>query len=120
MSTNKKWWFIVQVEESDLKSDFLVTANEEQSIEEVAGELERTILKRFKPFGPKEGCQHSTTFTIGKNRPDSSDLNITLSQLVTFLRQLPTPLTKTKPITPDLFGLGTNQIRVTIYDIKGY
>jgi len=123
MSTNKTGWFIVQVQDDekfgDSGEDFLVTANEEQSIAEAARELEHAILKRFKPWGPKIlGRQLSVFFTISGNSPDPTSLGITLSQLVTFLRELRVPPTQTKPIKPDLFGLGTNKIKVSIYEVQ--
>ncbi|KAF8248662.1 hypothetical protein K440DRAFT_244212 [Wilcoxina mikolae CBS 423.85] len=117
MPVGRIGWFIVQVVHvesgSETTIDFLVMADKDQPIAEAALELERTILLRFRPMGPRKT---SATFSISGTSPLPKSLHITISQLLMFLRELPVPSEEAIATKPDLFGFGTNEIRVRIYD----
>lgn len=108
-----KAWFILHFEDPSIPMahDILYLNNPAESLSSASNALENTIHSRFDRLGDMENGDAFRICRLAVTRPDTSDLQITLMQLVTFLRDLPpgSPVAT----TPDLWGLGGNWIQVT-------
>lgn len=115
-TSTAKGWFILHFEEPEtaLAKDILYLNDPRQSIAAAASDLEHVIFERFGRLGDLhdlengDGCRIQS-LSVASPGADSTDLQITFSQLVTYIRDLPASPSATKP---DLFGLGGNVLRV--------
>jgi hypothetical protein len=104
-------WFILHFEdlEKKLEKDILYLNNTKQSISDAARQLERTIFERFGRLGDPDNGEGFRIESLSLVGPDLTDLQVTFSQLVTYIRDLPASPKATKP---DLFGLGSNKLQI--------
>lgn len=104
-------WFILHFEEPEkkLEKDILYQSNTKQSIPEAARQLEDMIFERFDRLGDMGNGDCFRMESLSVVGPDSTNLEVTFSQLVTYIRDLPPSPKATKP---DLFGFGSNKLRI--------
>ncbi|KAI5847650.1 hypothetical protein DFP73DRAFT_348178 [Morchella snyderi] len=112
-------WFILHFEdlEKKLEKDILYLNTAKQSISDAVRQLENTIFERFNRLGD---IDNGDSFRIGSLSivgPDSTDLEVTISQLITYIRDLPASPQATKP---DLFGFGSNKLRIKFEYVELY
>ncbi|KAL0636950.1 hypothetical protein Q9L58_004053 [Maublancomyces gigas] len=121
-SSSGKGWFILRFEDPErkLQMDILYLNNPRELIRVAANSLELVIFERFDRQGDLfsgDGFRIKNLSVIG---PDAAlpDLQVTFSQLVTYIRDLPPSPQASRP---DLFGLGSNRVLVTFEYIEvGY
>lgn len=114
MSTNsssKIGWFIIHFRDVDqsLGKDILFLNDPNQKISVAVGKLEQTVFERLGRLGDNDSGDGFQLLTVSIVGPDSTDLEITFVQLVTYIRALAQSSQVTKP---DLFGFGSNIVNV--------
>jgi len=116
-ATAENAWFILRFETTDpAVRNVLVNSYPSLPIEEAEKTFTSTIHKAFNKMGD---LQSGDSYNIGALfiiRRDGRELATSPMQIKAFLRELPsTALEATKP---DLFGLGTNRVRVEFGEIN--
>lgn len=108
-----KVWFILHFEDPSIPMahDILYLNNPTESLSTASRALENTLHTRFDRLGDIENGDAFRISRLAVVRSDTSDLQITLLQLVTFLRDLAPSQTGTT--MPDLWGFGGNRMQVT-------
>jgi len=107
-------WYILRFEEDSgakqQTKDILYMSDPQKPITTAAQSLESTLFERFDRLGDYE---NGDSFRLKRfaivNASTGQEIEITTQQLVTYLRDIPHQPTAQ---TPDLFGFGTNKIKV--------
>lgn len=121
-SSSGKGWFILRFEEPErrVEMDILYLNNPRELISVAASTLEQVIFERFDRQGDPFNGDGFRIKSLSVMGPDAAlpGLQVTFSQLVTYIRDLPPSPQASKP---DLFGLGSNKVLVTFEYIEiGY
>lgn len=105
-------WFIIRFTDPSVLTshDILYMNNPTESLQTASSTLEHTLHQRFDRMGDLDSGDSFRISRLAVVSTDNADLQITLLQLVTFLRDLPQAPSATKP---DLWGLGGNEVVVT-------
>jgi len=119
-ATAKKAWFILNLETTDRavrqQRNILINSYPYLPIEEAANTFSMTIHETFNKMGDLhsgEGYMIKCLFIIGR---DGRELATNPMQIIAFLQALPSTGHETRK--PDLFGLGTNRVRVEFGEIN--
>lgn len=109
---NPVGWFILHFHdiEKQIAKNILFVNNPKQAIGVAADELQHTVFERLGRLGDVDSGDAFRLQSLSVVAADSTDLQITFLQLVMYIRTLaPTP----EATKPDLFGLGSNNLRLT-------
>lgn len=106
-SDGAKSWFILHFEDNRCSHDFLVLSGPTEAIPAAISDLETCVIRRFG----KTGNEYISSLTVVG--PNSVVLQITIMQLLAYLRDLPPSPCPTKP---DLWGLGSNRLIVSLHN----
>lgn len=103
-------WFILLFNDlkTGLEKDILYQNDPRQSISAATHNLEHVIFERFGRLGNPDYGDGYRLKSLFIAAPDAG-LQITLSQLVSYIRDLPL---SPQPSRPDLFGYGGNKMYV--------
>lgn len=104
-------WYIIHFKDDKNGHDILHLDTPTQSLTEAANGLKSTVLQRFGQLSGYDEGGYSYVSRLGvlAGNPEVVTVDITFSQLVTYIRDLPPSGTATKP---NLFGLGGNRVKV--------
>lgn len=104
-------WFILHFKDTQqsLVKDILFLSDPKQTIHDAACELEKTVFERFGRINATEAQGGFLLSALSVMGADIADIEITFSQLVSYIRTLPA---SPQPCKPDLFGFGSNSVWV--------
>lgn len=104
-------WFIINFKDAEvsLVKDILFLNDPKQIVHDAACGLEKTVFERYGRTIATEALGGYLLSSLSAVGADSGEIEITFSQLVSYIRTLPA---SPQPTKPDLFGFGNNRVSV--------
>lgn len=111
--SGKAWYILHYTDHSnDTAHDILYLNNPIEPLSTACTTLELTLLSCFDRYCNRDTDDAFRIARLALLRPECTDLQITLLQLVAFLREMPPA--PPGVMIPDLWGFGGNSLEVTL------